>query len=267
MNNLKHLLDLLDDENQQSASLVMAELLKYEDQVEPLLREIQESDNPRLRRRIHQLESIFTLRRRRKSVSKKMMAKQVDLLDGLMDLHFLWYDNDSKELLVRQWSQLIEKAEVYQPDTLEKLVYFMRKTGFSVSDKEEIEADFHCVGIVLEDLIGSDLLICAIARCLAAHFNFEVRIARTVGDFALLDSKGRFAVPRNDWRVYPSDKVHKSKKWSDRQILRHTAATLFLCAVSTDSFRYVHTIGNSLAKSFDHDNIDFLPYPFTSLEN
>jgi len=41
---------------------------------------------------------------------------------------------------------------------------------------------------------------------------------------------------------------------------------LFLFAVSSDSFRYVSTIGESLVQLAGDDGIDFLPYPYTTKE-
>lgn len=77
----KHLLSLLDDENEQSASLAMAELLARDQKtLEPVLRKLQESSDPRLRRRIHQLQSTITLRRRRKSLTRNLSERSIDLL-------------------------------------------------------------------------------------------------------------------------------------------------------------------------------------------
>ena len=71
----RNLLSLLDDENEQSACLAMAELLKRdESKLEPVLRKLQESSNLRLRRRIHQLQSTILLRRRRKSFSDNLSS-------------------------------------------------------------------------------------------------------------------------------------------------------------------------------------------------
>ena len=58
----RSLLDLLNDENEQSASLAMAELLRRDQKkLEPVLRKLQETADPGLRKRIHQLQSAMVL--------------------------------------------------------------------------------------------------------------------------------------------------------------------------------------------------------------
>ena len=48
--------------------------------------------------------------------------------------------------------------------------------------------------------------------------------------------------------------------WYD---LKHAVFNLYLCAVSSDSIRYVYTIGLCLAKMLGKDDIsELLPYPF-----
>ena len=75
----KSLLSLLDDENEQSASLAMAELLRRDEkQLEPVLRKLQESADPRLRKRIHQLQSTLLLRRRRKVLTDRLSARKLN---------------------------------------------------------------------------------------------------------------------------------------------------------------------------------------------
>ena len=61
-NEMKYLVELLDDENEQSASMAMAELLTRGSTVlGPVLRDMQKSDNPRLRKRTRQIQHASTL--------------------------------------------------------------------------------------------------------------------------------------------------------------------------------------------------------------
>ena len=83
----KSLLSLLDDENEQAAALAMAELLRRDEkQLEPVLRKLQETTNPRLRKRIHQLQSTILLRRRRRNLTARLFGEKRNLLDGLKNL-------------------------------------------------------------------------------------------------------------------------------------------------------------------------------------
>ena len=124
----KSLLTLLDDESDQAASLAMAELLRRDEtKLEPVLRKLQESANPRLRKRIHQLQSAIFLRRRRKVFTDRLSRPDINLLEGLFQIHLLWFDNDSPQSLRKQWKSLLAEAERFAPDTLESLGMFMRK--------------------------------------------------------------------------------------------------------------------------------------------
>ena len=96
---LRQLLSLLDDPSPEAGTGVLAELLRCGDAVLPYLAEFQESDDPVLRKRVHQLESILTVRRRRKEFLADLKAGPTDLVQGLIDVHLLWFDNDSRPAL------------------------------------------------------------------------------------------------------------------------------------------------------------------------
>ena len=64
---LKILLGMLDDPDENSAVSVMGELLRSNsDELLPLLGDLQESNDPLMRKRIHELQSIIALRNRRR---------------------------------------------------------------------------------------------------------------------------------------------------------------------------------------------------------
>ena len=66
---MRSMISLLDDPDENIAVSVMAELLKHESELMPLLGELQESDNKLLRKRVQQLETIILLRSRRREWS------------------------------------------------------------------------------------------------------------------------------------------------------------------------------------------------------
>jgi len=104
----KYLLELLDDDNDQSASLAMAELLKNDDAgLDHCLRSLRESDNPRLRQRIHQLESAMKARRMRTKLVSKINQPAAPLLETCIQLHLTWFDKDTQENMMRQWNDLL----------------------------------------------------------------------------------------------------------------------------------------------------------------
>ena len=261
----RHLLSLLDDENEQAASLAMAELLARDPKtLEPVLRKLQESSDPRLRRRIHQLQSTMTLRRRRKSLTRNLSAHTMDLLEGLIQIHLLWYDNDACESVKKQWDAFLDESEKYHPNTLEQLGYFMRKRGFACSHRDDTAPEYLCLGNVLDENIGADFILCAIACLLAAKWGLRVFITQSAEtDFILVDQSGNVLVPMNDWDHIAADgKQYAFEFWNTQMLLRYATALLFTCAVNSDSFRYIYTIGSCLAGDENSDSLDFLPYPY-----
>ena len=263
-NKLKHLFKLLDDENQQTASLAIAQLLNYEDKISPLLRKLQESGNDRLRKRIHQLQSIITLRRRRKNLSQNLKNKHADLIRSLIELHLQWYDNDAEEIIFQYWTELKDNALKNDISTIEKLGLFMQKSGFNAINKDDVEADYYCIGIVFEDLMGSDFILSAIASEIAVASGLDLKIIQLIGDFGLMNPQGQILLPKNGWRITSNMKIKKEhyKEWNAPMILNFASSLLFMCAVSMNSFRYINTLGTCLAKSTGKENLSFLPYPY-----
>ena len=259
----KSLLSLLDDENEQSASLAMAELLRRDEkQLEPVLRKLQESADPRLRKRIHQLQSTLLLRRRRKVLTDRLSARKLNLLDGLVQLHLLWFDNDSPEALRKQWRKLLADARKFGPETLEMLGMFLRKADLRCSHKDDLEPDHFCLGSILDHTPGADFMLCAIAQLIGEQSGMRLRITQSAEtDFILLDPQENVLIPAQDWTFVPCDgKSYTFHFWTTPMLLRYAAALLFTGAVSGDSFRYIYTIGSCLAGTADTRLS--LPYPY-----
>lgn len=262
----RHLLSLLDDENEQSASLAMAELLERDQkQLEPVLRKLQETPDMRLRRRVHQLQSAITLRKRRKSLTESLSERNMELLEGLVQIHLLWFDNDSREGVRAQWEQLEEEASKASLRDIEDIASFMIKKNFTCSNRDEMDAEYFCIGTVLDEFIGADFIVCCIAMLIGEASGIKLRITQsTETDFLLVDDYGTFLLP-NEWKViHPPEKSYSFQAWTSEMLLRYAGALLFTCSVCTDSFRYVYTIGSCLAEDKSTDKLDFLPYPYST---
>lgn len=259
---LKNLFRLLDDDSDQSASMAMAGILERGNgKLEEILRRLQESDDSRLRRRVHQLQSIITLRRRRRLLAQQLEGRNLDLLEGLVEMHMLWYDNDSAEAVKKDWNALMEESKSFRPSNMERIAYFMRKKGFSCPGKDDVEADYYCLGTVLEEYVGADFVLCAIAKLVGAAWGMNIRVAQLAGDYVVIDEQGQALHPANDWKIVPNIK-RSGREWDAQSLLKLISSMLFVCAVSTDSFRYVHTIGACLCKACGSDGIESLPYPY-----
>ncbi|MBU8901425.1 MAG: hypothetical protein KOO69_01660 [Victivallales bacterium] len=261
-NKLNSLISLLDDDNIEIVQEAMAELLKHEAEINEYLAEHQESEKPELRKRIHQLQAIMIMRQRRENFAKLLKSKDLSLLNGLVAVHLQWYDNDSERFLDELWGRFFKTSKRFAPKNISEIAYFMRKCGFQTSPTDSLQADSFCIGPVLDDLVGADFMLCALAAQLAEEWGFELEIVRVMNDFLLIDKQGQVLSPANSWQLLSDIDSQKYEAWSKKQIVELASTMLFTFAVSSNSFRYIHTIGHSLAKVSGEEKLDFLPYPY-----
>ena len=261
---LRELLSLLDDPSESVGTGALAELLRYGDAVLPLLGEYQESGNPVLRKRIHQLQSILTVRARRRNFLERLRSRRIDLAEGLIDVHLLWFDNDSRPALEELFQSFLEVAANNSIKNIEDLGRFMLRSGFNVPPSGELtDPENYCIGTILEDRIGADIMLCVIALLVGAEAGLELGLVRVMGKFAVINVAGVMISPDNDWAADRAGKLRSGDFWNDpAAILKYTSLMLFLYAVGSDSFRYIHTIGHSLTGLDDRSELDFLPYPY-----
>lgn len=261
---IESLINLLDDNNMEVVQEAMGQLLKHENEINAYLARHQESPNPELRKRIHQLQAVMIMRKRRKSFAELLKAPDPNMLAGLIAVHLQWYDNDSEAFLADLWQRFFKAGERFAPENISEIAYFMRKCGFRVTSTDELQADSFCIGPVLDDLAGADFILCALASELAAKWGLELEIIRVMDNFMLIDEQGKALSPRNSWQLLSNLASSRYEFWSKKQILELASTMLFTFAVSSNSFRYIHTIGHSLAKILGEDKLDFLPYPYGS---
>jgi hypothetical protein len=261
---IEALLSLLEDENRGVASRAMAELLRDQNGLAPCLKIMQESDNPVLRKRAHQIQSIIRIRQRRTSIARALACKDTPLIEGLAELHLQWYDYDPEDDIMSRWEELLAEAVKFHPRSLERLSYFMHKRGFSTPPDNELDADCYCLGVVLEERVGADVILCALGRELARSAGLELKIHQLMDRFVLAGPGGFLLSPADGWRIFPPTEAVPSLDWDSNMTLRMTASVMFICAVCSDSFRYVNTIGSCLAKVSGKDSLSFLPYPYDS---
>lgn len=254
------LLSLLDDEDERVALEAMAQLLERGDELGMELARLQDSSEPLLRRRVHQLESALTLRRRRREFARRLAAPEPEVPELLVELHLQWFDNDPlPEMLSRLRSFLAEGRSGGMRE-LADVASYMRKCGFVAERDTTLRPEDYCVGVVLCDRIGSTALLCQLGRELLRGVS-EARVVRFMGEFALWDERV-LLLPERDWRLVRSPAADELEMWDDRKVLKFISAMLFSAAVNSDSFRYVLTIGQAASGLPDDEVLSYLPYPY-----
>ena len=136
--NLRSMFSLLDDPDENIAVSVMAELLKHETELMPLLGELQESDNKLLRKRVQQLETIISLRRRRRDFLTKVSAGEIDIVEGLIELHLLYFDRDTPQMLLEMLQIFIQVAANNDIKNIGELGGFMARNNFALPPEDAV---------------------------------------------------------------------------------------------------------------------------------
>ncbi len=254
------LLSLLEDADDNAAvSLFSALLSVAESKLLPLIAAAQDSPNASLRKRIHQLGAILILRDRRRGFAAKLNAPQPDLIDALIDLHLQWFDSDSRPVIEEQFRLFAAESAKFDLSRPQGVIDFMRIRGFAAAAPDDITFPEHfCIGTVLENGRGSDAVLCALAKTVAAVQGLDAATVRHMGTFSLRTNDGTLITPAGGWKIEPAG-GEKAPEYSDAQLLRYAAQSIFSYAVEADSFRYIYTLAAAVSGK---DNVEFLPYPF-----
>ncbi len=259
---IKYLIELLDDEDERNASLAMAALLNGDKQsLSQCLRSLQESENPRLRRRVHQLETAFHARQKRQKLGRKLERSGLSLFDGCIQLHLLWFDNDLAECVKSQWRELVQKFQVQAPDYYFSAKEFMLAEHFEVAYNDELVAELYSIGVAIDEHFGSDVILAVLAGELMRSIGVRSRIIRRKPRNGKDDYFG-ILLQDGSTMFFPGGELDSPEFviMEDREVLRYIAAMLLLCATATDSYRYVYTISHALLA----DDRNILPYPYNT---
>ena len=283
----KSLVKLLSDEDTSISGQAMAELLSLDSGFEPdrlteLLAELQEDKDPDIRKKVHQMQSIQRIRMRRRNFSKRLKSHSPNLLQGLGELHAIWYDDLETKELSKMWSGIIREASKCRPVTPKRLAGFMKLAGFGVCDENIQDADLYCLGAIIEDRIGSDVILASIALEVGRSFGLKGSIVRVNGAFGTMyvttvkesgksesgnsdQLRGAIIMPSQNWDIIPSSSDKQVEIWSTEKVLKYVAAMLFVNAVCSEGPRYIQILGSCLADKSVSDSLEeLLPPPFGS---
>lgn len=264
MSELASLFKLLDDDDEQLVFQALSALLAHgDDELAPFIAEAQDNPAPQMRKHLHQLQSILALRRRRRAFAARLADPDTPLVDGLIEVHMQWFDNDNRADIEDEYREFLEEAAGFSPGTPETLAYYMRRSDFATPPLDDIIFPEHfTLGPVLETGRGSDALLCAVAKALAHEHGLELKIAHLTGDFVLAAPDGRFLSPASGWKIETGVRADGCSFFTNSRLLRYAMQCLFTYAVESDSFRYIHTLSCALTGLPAEQSLDFLPYPF-----
>ena len=222
---------------------------------------LQESSNELVRRRAHQLQAAITFRRRRQEFSALLEEDEPDFFAGMVLLHMLWFDRDSRINVQAEAAKFIEESCRVPLVSLDDARAFMCRQGFGAELESTIHPENYCIGTVLYQRSGAGSLLMGLLRELMAEPE-KFQIVRFCGEFALFDRQNTILAGQGDWRVCRLSSTADLEEISVRDLLHLCGNMLFSSAVNSDSFRYVLTIAQALSGDSGDAVLDFLPYPY-----
>ena len=260
-NEIKALISLLDDEDETIAINAMARLLELEPYLSDELGQLQESDNPLLRKRGHQLQVALTLRARRKLFFKEIQSDNFDFIVLLINFHLLWFDNDSEPKVFDEFIKFESSFDENSKSSLKEIAANMKLREFNVVKDTTIYPEIYCLGSILNEQIAAQSVICALLKYIMQNVT-STKIVRFMDNFGLVDDENILLLPGNNWQITKLPNDGEVEYWDFRDILKYIGLTLFSSAVNSDSFRYVLTLAQTLTGDFTLDALSSLPYPF-----
>jgi len=132
------LLNLLQDEDPQVVAAVMEKLLKTDEFVNCRLAELQESSNPLIRERIHQLESILHRKQLMHEFLNRIKNNEIGLWDDLIFLNKIMDGNLSDQMINEAWVSLQKKVSTETLSTME-MAALMRENCFTAPADDVLE--------------------------------------------------------------------------------------------------------------------------------
>lgn len=256
---LSALLTLLEDENLEIASLAMEKFLEMGTLTDETIAEYQESHNPQLRHRIHQLSSVLELRRRRNEFVDDVKAAKLSLWQGLLRVNTLYDPTFPVDGVTDMVADLARELNA-KPVTTAKMTAFMRDQEFSVPSEDLLDAELYLVERVIGTRYGASALLCALAQRLGTLTNWESTICLHEGRFCLLDRRFMLIDPAEGWDVTTPEGKDRYHICSRKDVLLAVLCQLFLVALVDGNLRDLHHFG-TLLTGLNDDDLGELPFP------
>lgn len=260
---LEKLATLLDDENEDVAVNVIAAMLERQDELGDLPARLQEHPDPLVRRRAHQLQSAITFRNWRREFFALLNQDEPDFISGVVALHMLWFDRDSRTNVANALKSFIDSAvRSSRPlDTLESARAFMCRNGFAAELESTIHPENYCIGTILSQRSGAGSLLLGLLKTMMQEPE-RFQVARFCGEFVLYDGENTILAGIGDWRCCKLSSAQDLEFFSQRDILNLAGNMLLSSAVNSDSFRYVLTITRALCGDAGDGVLASFPYPY-----
>jgi len=259
---LSALLTLLQDDDEAIASLAMEQILTLGSVADQTIAELQESQNPQLRQRIHQLGSILASRRARLAFVDALSNEQLSLWDGVVQIHSLYEMSCNVSAIERDVQALADELKEEKLST-PRFAEFMREKEFIVPSEDILDVDLFLIQRVLTTKYGSAASFSALVQHLGSMCQWPFTVVLHGGRFCLIDRHNLLLNPSEGWHISKlgsDDRIHPCSR---KDVLIAIMCQLFLIVLIEGQLRDLHHFG-SLLTSLNNTGLDILPYPLGS---
>ena len=240
------------------ASLAMEQFLGLGTLADETIAEHQESQDPQLRQRIHQLSSIRLRRLMREQFVSALGEGTLSLWAGIRDIAVLYDSTANMEYVEDEVGQL--RQAVGKGDTgAAHLAKVMKDRDLRVPSEEILDVDLYLVDRVLEMGTGSAVLLCALGQQAAGELWPSTMVLRN-GRFCLLDAEHTLLEPTEGWRITKLAKDERVHPCGIKDALLAVLTQLFLVSLVDGTLRELHHFG-SLLTALNGTELEALPPP------
>jgi hypothetical protein len=259
MTEVEALINLLQDEDPQIAIIAMEKLLTNPSFIKDHLKELQESADPTLRSRVHQMESIITRQTEIEGFLGRVSENQIELWEDLIFLNKIIDRDLTTETVVTEFRELGEKLSNSNVSTLE-LAAFMREQNYSAPSDDILDPGLFLIYDVIASEMGTPLLLCIVARQLAVKFDKKMTIVLHKGRHCLVDEENTFIDPQNGWSVTKLKHNAKIYPCTNRDVLLTVISQLYLSALIEGQLRIISFLSRLMA-ILSNMTMEEFPYP------
>jgi hypothetical protein len=258
MTEVEALINLLHDEDPQIAIIAMEKLLSTPVFINDHLKDLQESSDPRVRSRIHQMESILTRQKKLDTFISRIQENKIELWEDLITLNKIIDRDLSTNTITGHFEELCDKLESNK--SLIELATFMREQNFSVPADDILDPSLYLIYEVLASEMGNPLLLCVLTRQLALRNDVKFTIVLHKGRHCLIDDENSFLDPQNNWAITKLKDNVKIYPCTNRDILMTIISQLYLSALIEGQLRVISFLSQIMA-ALSNMSVNDFPFP------
>ncbi|MDD7985345.1 hypothetical protein PQO01_10310 [Lentisphaera marina] len=259
MSEKEALLKLLEDEDQKIATIAISKLLQYGPEIFPALRELQESANPLIRQRVHQIEAILEKKICLKDFIKRIENDEILIWEDLIFLNSIYYPELRRSDLQSSMEEAYKNLSSGEFNTA-KLCNYMKDKSYYVPKNDILDSGINLISSVLINGEGSPLMLCIIAQLLGRRFHWPFQIVLHKGHHCLIDNHKMLIEPAHNWKCTLIDEKIKAHPCSEKGLILTVIANLYLSALVEGQLKILHTLSTLMSKISNTELADF-PYP------